>query len=403
VVLVLALVGLGLYLLLGKGTAKPTFVPPPPQIGTVTARRGDIGVYVEGLGSVVPVYTVTLTSQVNGQVTGVHYTEGQMVHVGDPLVDIDPSPFQAQLTAAQGQLRRDQAMLDEARINLKRYEDAYAGVGGVSNAIPEQQVADQRALVRQNEGTVMYDEGQASNAQVQVGFCHITSPINGRVGLRLVDPGNVVSSSPGTPLVSITQLQPITLIFSVAQKFVPEIQEQLRLGHHLTVDAYDETDVKKLASGAFLALDNLIDTNTGSIRVRSVFSNEDNSLFPNQFVNARLLVKTLEGATLVPTEVIQRNAQAAFVYVVETGGTNGTVVTIHPVKLGIATEDTTAVEGIEPGTVLAADNWNRLQDNAKVTLRGAEPGGGGGAGPGRKKGAGPGGKSGGHGQAEKAD
>jgi membrane fusion protein, multidrug efflux system len=402
-VLVLAVVGLALYLILGRGSAKPAFIPPPPQISTITATNGSIGVYVPGLGSVVPEYTVTLTSQVNGQVKDVHYTEGQLVHAGDSLVDVNPDPFLAQLTATQGQLRRDQAMLEESRTNLQRYEDAFHGVGGISNAVPEQQVADQRATVRQNEGTVMYDEGQVSNAQVQVGFCHITSPINGRVGLRLADPGNVVQSSPGTPLVSLTQLQPITLIFSVAQSYLPEIQEQLRQGHHLTVDAYDQANVKKLATGTFLALDNLIDTNTGSIRVRSVFSNEDNSLFPNQFVNGRLLVKTIEGATLVPTEVIQINAQETFVYVVK-NGTNGTTVGIQPVQVAETSQDgeTKSVTGIEPGTVIAADNFNRLQDNAKVTLRGEGPGGGGAGGPAYKK-KGQGGKSGEHGSAEKSE
>jgi len=415
---VLLILGVVLYLVFGRPKPKPPTVLPPTQITTVTAKRGEIAVYVDGLGSVVPEHTVSLTSQVNGQIKSVSYVEGQIVKPGDPLVDIEPSPFLAQLTTARGQLERDKALLEKDLVDLSRYEDAWR-----SNAINEQQLADQRGQVQQDRGTVLLDEGTVSNAQVQVSFCHITSPINGRVGLRLVDPGNVVSSSPATPLVSIAQLQPITVIFSIAQLYVPDIQQELRENHKMQVDAFDQRGyTRRLATGEFLAMDNLIDTNTGSIRVRAIFTNEDNSLYPNQFVNARLQIRMIEGATLVPTEVIQRNAQEAFVYIVQPDtnppvampranaetksapvtsslGTNQIVV-MTPVKIGITSEDITSVEGIEPGDVIAANNFNRLQDHAKVVIRKPAQGGGG-AGHVHKSGdSGAGGKSKGRPQAE---
>src|SRR5208337_2553185 len=244
---VLLILGVVLYLVFGRPKPKPPTVLPPTQITTVTAKRGEIAVYVDGLGSVVPEHTVSLTSQVNGQIKSVSYVEGQIVKPGDPLVDIEPSPFLAQLTTARGQLERDKALLEKDLVDLSRYEDAWR-----SNAINEQQLADQRGQVKQDRGTVLLDEGTVSNAQVQVSFCHITSPINGRVGLRLVDPGNVVSSSPATPLVSIAQLQPITVIFSIAQLYVPDIQQELRENHKMQVDAFDQRGyTRRLATGEF--------------------------------------------------------------------------------------------------------------------------------------------------------
>jgi len=352
-----------IFIRLHGGKQKPAAPPPPVSIGTVTARKGDIGVYVNGLGSVTPVRTVTLTSQVGGQIVKVNYEEGQLVEVGTPLIEIDPRSFEAQLMAAEGQLERDKAVLEEAQMDLERYEAASA-----SNAIPKQQLDDQRAVVHQNQGTVKYDQGQVNNVTVQLGYCHITSPIAGRVGLRLVDLGNVVMASPGTPLVSITQLQPITVIFSVAEDYVPEIQLQLAQGHHMEVEAYDRAQEKKIATGEFLALDNLIDTNTGSIRVRSIFTNQNHALFPNQFVNARLLVETIHDATLLPASVVQRNAQTAFVYVVQQEETNQ-VVEMRTVKVGVTDGNTNAVEGVKPGEVIAASNFNRLQDKAKISVR----------------------------------
>lgn len=342
------------------GGKKPASAPPFIPVLTTTAQMGDIGIYVEALGVVTPVATVTIPSQVSGQLTKVNFVEGQMVHAGDLLAEIDPRPFEAQVASAEGQLERDQALLAEARMDLTRYQAAYE-----SKAIPKQQLDDQLALVDQEVGTVKYDQGQLDNAKVQLGYCRITSPISGRVGLRLIDPGNVILSSLTNGIAVVTQLQPITVIFSVAEDYLPQIQHQLQLGTRLTVEALDRAQETNLASGVVLALDNQIDTGTGTIRIRAIFGNENNALFPNQFVNARLLIDTLHNQTLIPTSTVQRNGQAAFVFVLKTDET----VEMRTVKVGTTDGDTTAVQGVKPGEVLAADNFNRLQNGIKVRLR----------------------------------
>jgi membrane fusion protein, multidrug efflux system len=342
---------------------RPKAVAPTPavRISTTNATSGNIGIYVSALlGSVTPVATVTVLSQVTGQLTNVSFTEGQMVKAGDLLAQIDERPFRAQLTAAEGQLERDQAMLEAAQIDLTRYQAAAA-----QNAIPKQQVDDQLALTHQDEGTVKYDQGQVDNAKVQLDYCRITSPISGRVGLRLVDPGNLVQASSTSGLAVITQLQPITVIFSVAEDYLPQIQRQLALGNHMTVDAYDRAQQTKIATGSILALDNQIDSTTGTVRLRSVFTNADNALFPNQFVNVNLLIDTLHDQTLIPASAIQRNGQATFVYVL----TETNTVAMRTVKVGTTDGDTAAVQGLDADEVIATDNFNRLQDGAKVSLR----------------------------------
>jgi len=340
----------------------------PIMVSTATAQKGDIGVYVSALGAVTPLNTVAVNSRVAGQIMKVYYQEGQMVHAGDPLLLIDPEPYQAALTEAQGQLARDNALLDDAKLDLKRYQDAFA-----SNAIPKQQLDTQVATVHQDEGTVEFDQGTLDNAKVQLAYCHIGAPISGRVGLRLVDGGNIVQAG-STNLVVITQLQPITVIFNVAEDDLPQIIEQLRTGKKLAVDAFDRTLTKKLAGGTLETLDNEIDPTTGMVRFRAIFTNEDESLFPNQFVNARLLVKTLEGVTLLPNTVIQRNADGAFVYLLKPDQT----VAMQTVTVGTTDGNVSEVEGIDPNTVVVADNFNKLTDGAKVTVRPA----GGGAGKG---------------------
>jgi multidrug efflux system membrane fusion protein len=283
-----------------------------------------------------------------------------MVQAGDSLVEIDPRPYQSQLTQAEGQLARDQALLENARVDLDRYQIAYG-----KNAIPKQQLDTQVATVHQYEGTVKLDQGQVDTAKLQMTYSHITAPFSGRVGLRLVDPGNMVHATDPNPLAVITQLQPITVIFSVAEDYLPQIQQQLRAGKKLDVDAFDRAQTKKLASGVLQTLDNQIDTTTGTIKLKAVFTNEDGSLFPNQFVNARLLVDTLHDATLVPNTVLQRNAESAFVYLLKPDQT----VVMQTITVGTTDGHTSAVEGIEPGAVVAADNFNRLTDGAKVTVR----------------------------------
>ncbi|MGO8674237.1 MAG: efflux RND transporter periplasmic adaptor subunit [Limisphaerales bacterium] len=334
-------------------------------ISAAEARKGDIGVYTNALGYVTPVYTVMVKSRVDGQLMSVNYVEGQIVRAGDSLADIDPRPYQAQVLQMEGQLIRDKALLENAHVDLDRYKIAYA-----SNAIPEQQLATQLATVHQYEGTVKLDEGALSNAAVQLIYCHITAPISGRVGLRLVDPGNIVHATDTNPLAVITQLQPITVIFSVEESALPLVQQQLSQGKKLAVDAYDHFQEKKLASGTLLATDNQMDTTTASVRYKALFPNEDNSLFPNQFVNVRLLVLTEQGVTLVPTSTIQRSPEGTFVYVIQTNQT----VAMHPVKVGPTEGDLTAVEGLGVGEKIAADNFNRLQDGMKVAMGKSEGG-----------------------------
>jgi multidrug efflux system membrane fusion protein len=344
----------------GKAGAAADPASRPVTISTATARQGDIAIYQNALGTVTPVYTVTVTSRVQGQITKIYYHEGQMVQKGDPLLEIDPRPYQAALTQVEGQLAHDQAVLNEAKIDLDRYQQAFA-----RNAIAKQQLDDQEQVVFQDEGTVKNDQGQLANAKVNLVYTHITAPIAGRVGLRLVDPGNIVQANSTSGLVVITQLQPITVIFSVAEDSLGAIQQQLRQGKKLTVDALDRTQSTKLASGTLLTLDNVIDSTTGTLKLKAIFDNKDGALFANQFVNTRLLVDTQRNVTLIPTPAIQRNAQGAYVYVVKSDST-ASMQTITP---GVTDGTVTAVQGIQPQEVVAVNGFDKLVDNAKVTVR----------------------------------
>jgi multidrug efflux system membrane fusion protein len=280
----------------------------PVTLTTATAQKGNIGVYLDAIGTVTPVYTASITSQVTGPVIAVRFKEGQIVGKGDPLIEIDPRPFEANLLQAQGVLERDQAVLAQATMDRDRFRDAWS-----RNAIPKQTLDDQEKIVLQDAGTVKNDEGTVKFDQIQVEYCHIRAPISGRVGLRLVDPGNVVQASGTTTLAVITQIQPITVIFTVPEDNLGQIQPRLKQNAKLTVDAYDRAALKQIATGSLITLDNQIDTTTGTVKARALFENKDALLFPNEFVNARLLVNTLQGATLVPTSAIQHNGAAAFV------------------------------------------------------------------------------------------
>jgi multidrug efflux system membrane fusion protein len=332
----------------------------PVTLTTTTAQKGDIGVYLDSIGTVTPVYTASITSQVNGIVTAVHYTEGQIVKKGDPLIDIDPRTYQATLLQAQGTLDRDENVLAQAKMDLERYKEAWA-----RNAIPKQTLDDQEKIVLQNQGTVKLDQGVVQFDQIQVEYCHIIAPITGKVGLRLVDPGNVVQSSGTLTLAVITQMQPITVIFTISEDNLGQVQPRLRANAILTVDAFDRSGQKKIATGRLLTLDNLIDTTTGTVKARGAFENKDLMLFPNEFVNVRLLVDTLHGATLIPASAIQHNGQADFVYVLQDNTAH-----MRSVKAGVTDAGMTQVTGINPGDVLANSSFDKLQDNAKVVVAG---------------------------------
>ena len=345
-------------------------------ITTTTATKGPIGIYINALGTVTPVYTATITSRVDGQINSVNYREGQMVHKGDLLLQIDPRPYQAALTQAEGTLAHDEALLAEGRIDLNRYQEAFN-----RNAIAKQQLDDQVQTVKQVEGSVKNDQGTVAAATTNVDYTTIRAPIEGRVGLRLLDPGNIVTSGSTTPLVVVAQLQPITVIFSVAEDYLPQIQKQMKAGHKMSVDALDRDQLTKLSSGSLLTLDNQIDTSTGTVKLKAIFQNGDLTLFPNQFVNARLLVDTQQDATLVPAAAIQRNAQNAYVYLIKPDQTAA----VQNVTVGTTDGNTAAVQGIQPGDVIAMTGFDKLQDGAKVTVR---HGNGSGAGSGSESGSG---------------
>ena len=359
----LAVVPLGVMSGIRRGKADQAAQVEPaeiPTIKTATACVGQIGFYVEALGTVTPVATVNLYSQVNGRVIAVHYLEGQMVHRGDLLIDLDPRPYEAQLKEAQGTLQHDRAVLAQAEMDLQRYKEA-----SDLQAIAKQTYEDQRQAVDQDKGTVQNDIGQVEYAQIQLSYCRLTSPMDGRVGLRLIDPGNTVFSGASNPLVVITQLRPVTVVFNVAEDDLRQVQGAILHRTPLQVDAFDRSQQVRLATGKLLTLDNQIDTSTGTVRFRSQFDNADLKLYPNQFVNARLLVKTLKNSVLVPTAAIQRNGTQAFVYVV-----TGNAVALRKVDELTTENDFAAVTGLLPREVVSVSGFDKLQDGAKVKVLG---------------------------------
>ena len=348
----------------GKGKGGPNAGRPVP-VAAAPARTADVAVYLSGLGTVTPLATVTVRSRVEGQLMRVLFREGQLVKAGELLAEIDPRPFQVQLTQAEGQLAKDQALLRNAIIDLERYRTLFQ-----QDSIAKQQLDTQAALVRQYEGTIKADQGQVENARLQLTYSRVTAPIAGRIGLRQVDAGNIVRSSDTNGLVVITQLQPISVIFTIPEDNVSTVMRGLKAGAKLPVDAWDRAEKNKLASGALATVDNQIDPATGTVKLRAQFSNSDFALFPNQFVNVRMLVDTLRGATVIPGAAVQRGSQGTFVYAVKPDNS----VTVRPVKLGPAQGEIVAVEaGLNPGDLVVTDGADRLREGARIEIADRTP------------------------------
>jgi multidrug efflux system membrane fusion protein len=369
VLLVVCLLALGIYAVLvrtGKvplGNAGSQGKAPAPGIPVVAvqAKKMDLNIFISGLGSVTPVYTVTVRSRVDGQLMDVLYKEGQMVNQGDLLATIDPRPFQVQLTQAEGQLIRDQALLKNALVDLERYKVLWQ-----QDSIQKQQLDTQDALVRQYEGVVKTDQGQIDNAKLQLIYCRITSPITGRVGLRLVDPGNIVHATDTNGLVVITQLQPITVVFPIPEDNLPLVLAKIKTGKQLPVEAYDRDEKRKLAEGSLLTIDNQVDPTTGTVRFKAIFSNKNDELFPSQFVNAHLMVDVKIGATVVPASATQRGPRGTYAYVVKTDNT----VSQRLIEMGETQRGQTVIKsGISPGELVVVDGAERLRDGARVEVK----------------------------------
>jgi membrane fusion protein, multidrug efflux system len=338
-------------------TARRAFTG-PVTVTSATAKKGDIGVYLNAIGTVTALYTVSVTAQVTGVITRVYYKEGQTVQKGNSLIDIDPRPYEAQVIQAEGALERDQNVLAQSQMDLERYRDAWA-----RNAIPRQTYEDQQKIVKQNEGLVKNDEGTLRYNQVQLAYCHITSPINGRVGLRLVDPGNLVTANATTTLVAITEIQPITVVATISEDNLADVMAQPKHGLNLPLEAWDRANQHKIATGKVTSYDNQIDTTTGTLKLRAIYENKDGVLYPNEFVNTRLLIKTLHDQILLPSFAIQHNGSEAFVYVIENSQANK-----RDVTTGVSNEGLTAVEGVNEGEVVADSSFEKLQNGSKVTI-----------------------------------
>ena len=339
--------------------------PPAVPVSVSTAEQHDMPVYLTGLGSVTAFNTVNIKSRVDGELVQVAFKEGEMVKKGDLLAVIDPRPYQVQLSQAEAQLFKDQASLRDAQLNYQRFK----GLLQDSGAMSQQQVDTQKATVDQLEGAVRSDQSAVDNAKLQLVYCHITAPVNGRIGLRLVDVGNIVHATDTNPMLVITQLQPIAVIFTLPEDNLQQVAQRMHQGE-LEVDAYSRDDRTKLASGSLLTIDNQIDQTTGTVKLKAIFSNADNALWPNQFVNARLLLDTKKNAIIIPAAAIQRGPSGTFVFVVKPDKT----VEVREVTIAITQNNRTAIaSGITPGDIVVTDGQDKLQAGSKVEPRAATP------------------------------
>jgi membrane fusion protein, multidrug efflux system len=378
----------------GRGGGRGGAPTGPLPVVVTKVTRSSIPVYLNGIGNVTPYYAVTVKSRVDGQLMKVNFNEGDSVKEGQILAEIDPRPFQVQLAMAQATLAHDQALLANANVDLKRYVELVK-----TDAIPSQQLDTQRALVAQYDAVIKQDQANIDSAQLQLTYAKVPAPISGVLGLRLVDPGNIVHASDASGMITITQVQPIAVLFTIPEDSLPQVVQKLRSGVHLPADAYNRDNSKKLASGTLMTLDNQIDSTTGTSRLKAVFDNKDNSLFPQQFVNVRLLVDTLTNQTVVPNVAVQNGQQGTFVYVVD----QDSIVHLKPVQVGVTTAtESDILTGISDGDRVVVDGTDRLIEGATVRVRkageldnppGYEPGAGGGRGGRGKKGKG-GGKKG---------
>lgn len=351
---------------MGQGTSPSVKAPETPAVRAVSvvateAKQGNLGIYLTGLGSVTASNMVTVRTRVSGQLVKVAFEEGQFVRKGDLLAEIDPRPFQVQLAQAEGQMARNQALLKNARRDLERFKTLLA-----RDLISKQEFDAQLAQIDQHEGTIKSDQAQIDNAKLQLTYSRITAPISGRIGLRVIDEGNMVQANDPNGLAVITQLQPIAVMFNIPQDDLPPVLKKMQSGQRLAVEAYNRDLKQKLATGTLLTIDNQIDPNTGTVRCKAIFPNEDSSLFPNQFVNARLLVDTKQGTVIVPVAAIQRSPQSTFVYVVKDGGT----VESRNVVVGPSEgDDVSITSGLSSGEVVVIEGVDRLQHGTKVAAR----------------------------------
>jgi multidrug efflux system membrane fusion protein len=367
-------------LIFGHKKAAPA--PPPAPVGVAKVTSGDMDVELGGIGTVTPVATITVQALVSGILFNVDYKEGQIVRKGQRLVLIDPRPFENALASAKGQLVRDTGVLEQARSDLARFL-----ILSRQDSIAQQTVADQEYLVRQNEGTVMVDRANVKTAELNLYYTRVLAPVTGRVGLRLVDPGNYIQTGAQTALAVVTQLQPITVVFVLPTADIGPIADQMRSGARLEVDAWDGSNTRVVGKGQLLAVDNTADTTTGTVKLRASFPNADLKLFPNEFVNARLKLQTLKGVTMVPLRAVQQGAPGTFVYLVQPDRT----VHVHVIKTGVTQDDEVQVlSGLQPGDTVVVDGVDRLREGAKVriappgTVRNPPPNNGPGAPPGQQ-------------------